>query len=124
MNVYSSIYNEDLSTPAHRRVCSNPRYIYYYDDETIPLQSFLCKFEFSPFSMKFYEKKFEISKMMFPVIQEKNLEINSAARAGSTPQSSPHPRDAIKTSFNSRNFYFNFIFKSRKNLVYRFIPMS
>ena len=43
---FSSIYNKDLSTPGQSRVCSNPCYIYYYDDETIPLQAFLCKFGF------------------------------------------------------------------------------
>ena len=55
----SSIQNEDLSTekPAFERVCSNPRLIYYYNDETIPFQSFLCRLGFSPFFMKFYEKK-------------------------------------------------------------------
>ena len=52
-----SIYNEDLSTPGQSRVCSNPLYIYYYDDETMPFQSFLCRLGFSPFFMKFYEKK-------------------------------------------------------------------
>ena len=53
----SSIHNKDLSTPGQSRVCSNPCYIYYYDDDTIPLQAFLCKFGFWPFFMKFYEKK-------------------------------------------------------------------
>ena len=81
----SSIYNEDLSTPAQKRVCSNPRYIYYYDDETIPFQSFLCRLGFSPFFMKFYEKKNEFqndhnfmkknSKMMLLAIQEKILRL-------------------------------------------------
>ena len=63
--IFNSIYNEDLSTPGQSQVCSNPRYIYYYDDETIPFQSFLCKFGFSPFFMKFYERKIEISKICY-----------------------------------------------------------
>ena len=54
----SSVYNKDLSTPGQSRVCSNPCYIYYYDDETIPFQAFLCKFGFWLFFMKFYETNF------------------------------------------------------------------
>ena len=42
----SSIQDEGLSTPAHRWVCSNPRLVYYYDDETISFKAFLCKFGF------------------------------------------------------------------------------
>ena len=73
------IYNEGFSTPGQSRVCSNPRYIYYYDDETIPFQSFLCRLGFSPFFMKFYEKKIKNDVIDHP---RKNLEINSVARRG------------------------------------------
>ena len=63
--------------------------------------------------------------MMFPVIQEKNLEINSAARAGSTPQWKGHPGDDIKTIFNYRNFSFKNLLKNlQKNFIYKSTPMG
>ena len=43
---FSSIQGEGLSTVGQSRLCSNPRLSYYYDDETIPFQAFLCKFGF------------------------------------------------------------------------------
>ena len=94
-SLFSSIHNKDLSTPTHMRVCSNPCYVYYYDDETISFQAFLCKFEFSLFSMKFHEKNLNF-KNDVPCHLRKNLGINSAAPAGLTPQSFPHPQGCYK----------------------------
>ena len=42
----SSIQNEGLSTVGQSRLCSDPRFVYYYDDETISFKAFLCKFGF------------------------------------------------------------------------------
>ena len=39
----SSIYNEDWSKPGFDRVCSNPRYIYYYCIYNIHFWTNLCK---------------------------------------------------------------------------------
>ena len=67
-------------------------------------QSFLCKFGFSPFFMKFYEKKMKFQKCVIDH-PRKNLEISSAARGGRTHRALGSSDD-IKTSFNYRNFSF------------------